>query len=93
MSNQVLFSKVLDPKWIKTLTNLPIMFSEIRIVLSLMEIIGDPKKNQDDRSLFVILYFFLGEMRFKKLYLITVNCWWLPQQRDNPFSLFLGKYP
>lgn len=44
MSSQVLFSKVLGPKWIKTLTNLPIMFSEIRIVLSLMEIIGDPKK-------------------------------------------------
>lgn len=44
MSSQVLFSNVLGPKWIKTLTNLPIMFSEIRIVLSLMEIIGDPKK-------------------------------------------------
>lgn len=39
------------------------MFSEIKIILSLIEIIGDPKKNQDDRSLFVLLHLVLQEMR------------------------------
>jgi hypothetical protein len=48
MSNQVLFQSFLDPKGIRSLASLQITILDIKIVLSLMEIIRDPKKYRDD---------------------------------------------
>jgi hypothetical protein len=55
MSNQVLFQSFLDPKGIRSLASLQITILDIKIVLSLMEIIRDPKKYRDDWSPLVIL--------------------------------------